>query len=148
MRQVFRARTPLEAMDLVARLLEYTPSLRMTPLDACAHSFFDELREQGTRLPNGRELPPLFNFTEHELRIQPTLNSLLIPKYMQPADGSQPAGSAAPQTDGEGAGGQGGAASGEAQAGSGSGTRNSNEAQANAAAPATQNQDPSQSNMA
>lgn len=87
--QVFRARTPQEAMELVARLLEYTPSLRMTPLSACAHTFFDELREQGTRLPNGRELPPLFNFTEHELRIQPALNPLLIPKYMQPADGSQ-----------------------------------------------------------
>ncbi|XP_032679959.1 glycogen synthase kinase-3 beta isoform X3 [Odontomachus brunneus] len=81
--KVFRARTPPEAMDLVARLLEYTPSLRMTPLQACAHSFFHELREQGTRLPNGRELPPLFNFTEHELRIQPVLNPMLIPKYMQ-----------------------------------------------------------------
>ncbi|KAF7379608.1 hypothetical protein HZH66_014979 [Vespula vulgaris] len=86
--KVFRARTPPEAMELVARLLEYTPSLRMTPLQACAHSFFNELREQGTRLPNGRELPPLFNFTEHELRIQPTLNSILIPKYMQSPDNS------------------------------------------------------------
>ncbi|XP_053973936.1 glycogen synthase kinase-3 beta-like isoform X2 [Hylaeus anthracinus] len=84
--KVFRARTPPEAMDLVARLLEYTPSLRMTPLQACAHSFFNELREQDTRLPNGRELPPLFDFTEQELRIQPTLNSILIPKYMQSSD--------------------------------------------------------------
>ncbi|XP_043251639.1 glycogen synthase kinase-3 beta-like isoform X4 [Colletes gigas] len=84
--KVFRARTPPEAMDLVARLLEYTPSLRMTPLLACAHSFFNELREQGTRLPNGRELPPLFDFTEQELRIQPALNSTLIPKYMQSSD--------------------------------------------------------------
>ncbi|XP_015436375.1 PREDICTED: glycogen synthase kinase-3 beta-like isoform X2 [Dufourea novaeangliae] len=84
--KVFRARTPPEAMELVARLLEYTPSLRMTPLQACAHSFFNELREQGTRLPNGRELPPLFDFTEQELRIQPALNSVLIPKYMQSSD--------------------------------------------------------------
>nr|XP_033327873.1 glycogen synthase kinase-3 beta-like isoform X4 [Megalopta genalis] len=84
--KVFRARTPPEAMELVARLLEYTPSLRMTPLQACAHSFFNELREQGTRLPNGRELPPLFDFTEQELRIQPALNSILIPKYMQSSD--------------------------------------------------------------
>ncbi|XP_076659348.1 glycogen synthase kinase-3 beta isoform X3 [Halictus rubicundus] len=84
--KVFRARTPPEAMELVARLLEYTPSLRMTPLQACAHSFFNELREQGTRLPNGRELPPLFDFTEQELRIQPALNSILVPKYMQSSD--------------------------------------------------------------
>ena len=33
-------------------------------LQACAHTFFDELREPGTKLPNGRELPVLFNFTE------------------------------------------------------------------------------------
>ena len=31
---------------------------------ACAHTFFDELREPGTKLPSGRELPVLFNFTE------------------------------------------------------------------------------------
>ncbi|XP_076683295.1 glycogen synthase kinase-3 beta isoform X2 [Andrena cerasifolii] len=84
--KVFRARTPLEAMDLVARLLEYTPSLRMTPLQACAHSFFSELREEGARLPTGRELPPLFDFTEQELRILPILNSTLIPKYMQTSE--------------------------------------------------------------
>lgn len=62
---MFRARTPPEAVDLVSKLLEYTPSVRCTPLQACAHQFFDELREPNTRLPNSRELPPLFNFTEH-----------------------------------------------------------------------------------
>ena len=31
-------------------------------LDACAHPFFDELREPNARLPNGRPFPPLFNF--------------------------------------------------------------------------------------
>ncbi|GAB6028410.1 Glycogen synthase kinase-3 beta [Chamberlinius hualienensis] len=62
--KVFRARTPPEAIELVSRLLEYTPSSRISPLQACAHPFFDELREANTRLPNGRELPPLFNYTE------------------------------------------------------------------------------------
>lgn len=33
-------------------------------LEACAHPFFDELREPHARLPNGRPLPPLFNFKE------------------------------------------------------------------------------------
>lgn len=60
---MFRARTPPEAIELVSRLLEYTPSSRISPLQACAHSFFNELREPNTRLPNDRELPPLFNFT-------------------------------------------------------------------------------------
>jgi hypothetical protein len=63
-RRLPRARTSPEAIDLVSRLLEYTPSARITPLQACAHTFFDELREPGTKLPSGRELPVLFNFTE------------------------------------------------------------------------------------
>lgn len=61
--QVFRPRTPPEAIQVVSRLLEYIPSARISPLEACAHAFFDELREAGTRLPNGRELPVLFNFS-------------------------------------------------------------------------------------
>ena len=83
--QVFRARTSPEAIDLVSRLLEYTPSARISPLQACAHSFFDELREAGTKLPNGRDLPQLFNFTEGELKIQPSLNSQLIPPHLAAA---------------------------------------------------------------
>lgn len=85
--KVFRARTPLEAIDLVSRLLEYTPSARISPLEACAHTFFEELRDPHTRLPNGRELPVLFNFTEHELKIQPALNAVLIPPHMRGASG-------------------------------------------------------------
>lgn len=81
--KVFRARTPAEAIELVSRLLEYTPSSRVSPLQACSHNFFDELREPNTRLPNGRELPPLYNFTEAELKIQPSLNSILIPPHVR-----------------------------------------------------------------
>ncbi|XP_055694210.1 protein kinase shaggy isoform X10 [Lutzomyia longipalpis] len=76
--KVFRARTPPEAISLVSKLLEYTPSARITPLQACAHPFFSDLRECYQRLPNGNELPPLFNFTEHELSIQPSLNAQLL----------------------------------------------------------------------
>ena len=82
-KKVFRESTSSEAIDLVSKLLEYTPSVRMTSLQACAHNFFDELREPGKKLPNGREMPPLFNFTEAELKIQPSLNSSLIPSYME-----------------------------------------------------------------
>jgi glycogen synthase kinase 3 beta len=86
--KVFRPRTPPEAIELVSRLLEYTPSSRITPLEACAHNFFDELRDPNTRLPNGRELPPLFNYTEHELGIQPHLNQILIPPHAASTSGS------------------------------------------------------------
>ncbi|CAL5405017.1 unnamed protein product [Camellia sinensis] len=60
--QVFNKRMPAEAVDLVSRLLQYSPNL-----EACAHPFFDDLREPTTSFPNGRPLPPLFNFTSQEL---------------------------------------------------------------------------------
>jgi len=93
--KVFRARTSPEAIDLVSRLLEYTPSARISPLQACAHGFFDELRESGTKLPNGRDLPQLFNFTEQELKIQPSLNSQLIPPHLSGAGEGGESGGAA-----------------------------------------------------
>lgn len=60
---MFKPRTPPEAIALCSRLLEYTPVTRLSPLEACAHAFFDELRQPNTRLPSGRELPLLFNFS-------------------------------------------------------------------------------------
>ena len=61
--QVFRPRTAQEAIDLVSKMLEYTPSQRLSAIQAMVHSFFDELRVEGARMPNGREFPPLFDFT-------------------------------------------------------------------------------------
>merc|ERR1711971_135380 len=124
--KVFRARTSPEAIDLVSRLLEYTPSARITPLQACAHTFFDELREPGTKLPSGRELPVLFNFTEQELKIQPSLNSQLVPAHLQGPQSQQSAGAAgAAGESASGAGGAGGADSdpaGSVAAGAGGGS--------------------------
>ena len=42
--QVFNKRMPPDAIDLISRLLQYTPSLRCTALEACVHPFFDEVR--------------------------------------------------------------------------------------------------------
>lgn len=61
--QVFKPRSPPEAVALCSRLLEYTPVTRFSPLEACAHAFFDELRQPNARLPSGRQLPLLFNFS-------------------------------------------------------------------------------------
>ncbi|KAK7499869.1 hypothetical protein BaRGS_00008960 [Batillaria attramentaria] len=88
--KVFRPRTPPEAIQLVSRLLEYTPSARIQPMEACAHAFFDELRDPNSRLPNGRELPPLFNFTSTELAIAPQLNSTLIPPHARTQGSDNP----------------------------------------------------------
>ncbi|KAL3604373.1 hypothetical protein D5086_005232 [Populus alba] len=64
--KIFHKRMPPEAVDLVSRLLQYSPNLRSTALEALIHPFFDELRDPNARLPNGRVLPPLFNFKPHE----------------------------------------------------------------------------------
>ena len=66
--KVFRSRTPADAIDLINKLLVYNPELRMTPIEALQHSFFDELRYQQTRLPNGNPLPPLFDLTNEEIK--------------------------------------------------------------------------------
>ncbi|CAN1305906.1 Shaggy-related protein kinase kappa [Linum perenne] len=80
--KVFQKRLPPEAVDLVCRFFQYSPYLRCTALEACIHPFFDELRDPNTRLPNGRPLPPLFNFKSQELSGIPTdIVNKLIPEH-------------------------------------------------------------------
>ena len=61
--QVFRPRTAPEAIDIISKLLEYTPGARLSAVQAMVHPFFDELRQEDARMPNGKDFPPLFNFT-------------------------------------------------------------------------------------
>ena len=64
-KNIFRLR-PLpspESMELLGSLLEYAPTHRLAAIQAMCHTFFDELRLPETRMPSGRILPPLFNFT-------------------------------------------------------------------------------------
>jgi glycogen synthase kinase 3 beta len=79
--KVFRSKTPKEAVDYVSKLLVYDPNLRPTPLESLADSYFDELRDQKTRLPNGMNLPELFNFTPEEKKVNPSLVDSLIPPW-------------------------------------------------------------------
>ncbi|KAG2279066.1 hypothetical protein Bca4012_040616 [Brassica carinata] len=82
--KIFQKRMPPEAVDLVSRLLQYSPNLRCTALEACAHPFFDDLRDPNVLLPNGRAMPPLFNFTPQELAGASTeLRQRLIPAHWQ-----------------------------------------------------------------
>ncbi len=69
--QVFRKADP-NAIDLISRLLEYTPTQRLSAIEAMVHPFFDELRDPSTRLPDSRhtnggskDLPNLFDFNHH-----------------------------------------------------------------------------------
>ncbi|XP_032386018.1 glycogen synthase kinase-3 beta isoform X2 [Etheostoma spectabile] len=78
--KVFRPRT-LQRPSPCALAAGVHPRARLTPLEACAHSFFDELRDPNVKLPNGREKPSLFNFTTQELSSNPSLASILIPAH-------------------------------------------------------------------
>lgn len=79
--KLFHKRMPSEAVDLVSRLLQYSPHLRCTALAACAHPFFNDLRDPNASLPNGQPLP-LFNFTPQELVNAPEdLRQRLIPEH-------------------------------------------------------------------
>lgn len=81
--KVFRPRTPPDAIDLISRLLEYTPTARLTAVEALCHPFFDELRTGDMRMPNGREMPALFNWTKEELSVRPDLIPRLVPKHAE-----------------------------------------------------------------
>lgn len=87
--KVFRPRTEPAAIDLISRLLDYTPSARLTAAEALAHPYFDELRlpppdgQDSHLLPNGHPFPPLFNFTREELSVRPDLIPKLVPVHAE-----------------------------------------------------------------
>lgn len=69
--QVFRKATN-DAIELISALLEYTPTKRLSAIEAMVHPFFDELRAPDCRFPDSRhaaggtkEMPKLFDFSRH-----------------------------------------------------------------------------------
>lgn len=44
-------------------MLQYNPQHRITAIEALSHPFFDPIRDPNTRLPDGRPLPPVLNFS-------------------------------------------------------------------------------------
>lgn len=59
--KVFKAKgMPEEFFDLMSKLLTYDPHTRIKPTEALKHPFFDELREKGTLLPNGKPVSSLY----------------------------------------------------------------------------------------
>jgi len=83
--KVFRPRTSQDAIDLVSQFLRYAPQTRLKPLEGCTLPFFDELRQEGLKLPNsGLPPPPLFDFKPQELFEHPQgIKNKLVPKWVQ-----------------------------------------------------------------
>eukprot|EP00929_Paragymnodinium_shiwhaense_P000554 TRINITY_DN10079_c0_g1_i3.p1 TRINITY_DN10079_c0_g1~~TRINITY_DN10079_c0_g1_i3.p1 ORF type:complete len:521 (+),score=107.30 TRINITY_DN10079_c0_g1_i3:111-1673(+) len=82
---VFRKGTDQDALSLLTAFLAYNPEQRIRPLEACLHAYFDELREEKTRCPDGQALPAdLYNFTNRELRstyLTAELKAKLVPRW-------------------------------------------------------------------
>ena len=67
MKNLFRKHTEADAIDLIKKILVYDPKNRLKPYEAMTHKYFEDLRVQGAKLPNGSDLPNLFKFTPEEL---------------------------------------------------------------------------------
>ena len=86
-KKVFRSKTPEDAISFISGMLAYAPTSRIQPLPGCAHAFFDELRDETCRLPSGKVLPPLFDFTNHERTMVPGLIDRLTPDWFARGNG-------------------------------------------------------------
>jgi len=80
---VFSKTVGQDAIALLAAFLQYDPEQRVRPLEACAQRFFDDLRDERKRCPDGQPLPPdLFNLTSRETRIcAQNLRDRLVPAW-------------------------------------------------------------------
>jgi len=78
--KVFKPKIDPMAIDLISKVLVYSPRDRFKPLEALLHPYFNELRNQNCRI-NGNPLPDLFNFGPEELSTQPELADQLIPSW-------------------------------------------------------------------
>lgn len=80
--KVFRPKTPQNAIDFIDKVLIYNPMKRLKPMEALQHPFFNELRDETTKLPNGAAMPDLFNFTKEELsEVSDDKLTALIPSW-------------------------------------------------------------------
>ena len=59
--------TPL-AIDLLSKVLVYSPIVRFDAFSAISHPFFDELRQPDCKLPEEQPLPQLFDFSIQEVK--------------------------------------------------------------------------------
>jgi glycogen synthase kinase 3 beta len=72
------------AIDFVAKLLQYDPKLRPSGLQACAHTFFDDLRSPNCRISADKALPDCFNFTQEEFSVMDAnLRKKLLPDWVR-----------------------------------------------------------------
>ena len=77
---------PKDATNLISKLLVYKPDQRLKPLEVLQQAFFDELRNEKTKLPNGKDIYSLqqemFEFTDEEIgSVPPDVIKNLKPQW-------------------------------------------------------------------
>jgi len=83
---IFKPSAPPEAIELIGKLLAYVPDKRLKAIEACEHTFFDELRQPGTTMPDGSPLQKeLFEFTTEEMLLAPHMLDILTPPHVKAA---------------------------------------------------------------
>ncbi|KAI4838963.1 glycogen synthase kinase 3 [Plasmodium brasilianum] len=69
LKKVFPKGTSEDAINLVSQFLKYEPLKRLSPIEALADPFFDDLRDPCIKLPKYIDkLPELFNFSDVEIK--------------------------------------------------------------------------------
>jgi len=79
-KKVFKSEVDPLLIDLISKVLTYSPQKRLHPLEALLHPYFDELRDRNFKV-NGKQPPNLFDFTPEELSLRPDLASKLVPGW-------------------------------------------------------------------
>jgi hypothetical protein len=83
-KSAFRTSADPLAVDLVSRLCVFTHAERLRGYESLLHPFFDQLRGADATLPNGKGMPPLFQFTRGEAPfIRGDLLRQLVPAQRQ-----------------------------------------------------------------
>ena len=78
--KIFGDEADVDALDLLSKMLVYEPGTRIMPIDALAHPWFDELRDEGMVFPHGNLMPDLFNFSTFEVKDVERINlEILVP---------------------------------------------------------------------
>jgi len=76
----FKDVIPVDALDLVSKLLVYSPGQRLKPIEALIHPFFDELRNPSLYTSPHNRIPNLFDFFKEEIEVtNPEIVEQLVP---------------------------------------------------------------------
>eukprot|EP01084_Bolivina_argentea_P277205 473196_1 len=76
---------PLAAIDLISKLLIFSPHLRLDAFEALSHPYFDELRALNYKLPStGNKPHGLFDFTDDEIKYakKECIAHKIVPMYL------------------------------------------------------------------